>query len=180
MPLETEIDAIVTSVRTKMATVLRVPKDTGCRPIEAWMLKWIDIDIMNKCVTITPVKYSKPRKLKVTEQTLNMLLSLPKNNKHVFSLTGDKERFSTEIEHFARNYTKMRKRIAEKLRNPRIKLISLRTFRHWKATIEYHKTKDILYVKELLGHRNIKNTHTRDVIEHILEILEFERHSSYR
>ena len=24
--------------------------------------------------------------------------------------------------------------------------------------MEYHKTKDILYVKELLGHRNIKNT----------------------
>jgi hypothetical protein len=24
--------------------------------------------------------------------------------------------------------------------------------------MEYHKTKDILYVKELLGHRNINNT----------------------
>lgn len=24
--------------------------------------------------------------------------------------------------------------------------------------MEYHKTKDILYVKQLLGHRNIKNT----------------------
>ncbi|MFQ6075358.1 MAG: site-specific integrase, partial [Candidatus Bathyarchaeia archaeon] len=28
----------------------------------------------------------------------------------------------------------------------------------WKATMEYHKTKDILYVKELLGHRNIQTT----------------------
>jgi integrase len=32
------------------------------------------------------------------------------------------------------------------------------TFRHWKATMEYHKTKDILHVMQLLGHRNIKNT----------------------
>ena len=32
------------------------------------------------------------------------------------------------------------------------------TFRHWKATMEYHKTKDILHVMRLLGHRNIKNT----------------------
>ena len=33
-------------------------------------------------------------------------------------------------------------------------------FRHWKATAEYQRTKDILYVMDLLGHRNIKNTLT--------------------
>ncbi len=33
-----------------------------------------------------------------------------------------------------------------------------RTFRHWKATIEYQRTKDILYVKQILGHKNINNT----------------------
>jgi hypothetical protein len=32
------------------------------------------------------------------------------------------------------------------------------TFRHWKATMEYHRTKDILYVMRMLGHKNIKNT----------------------
>jgi hypothetical protein len=32
------------------------------------------------------------------------------------------------------------------------------TLRHWKATMEYHRTKDILYVMQLLGHKNIKNT----------------------
>lgn len=30
--------------------------------------------------------------------------------------------------------------------------------RHWKATTEYHKTKDILHVKEMLGHRRISST----------------------
>ncbi len=34
----------------------------------------------------------------------------------------------------------------------------LQTFRHWKATMEYHKTKDILHVMQLLDHKNIKNT----------------------
>ena len=29
---------------------------------------------------------------------------------------------------------------------------------HWKATMEYAKTKDILHVMQLLGHKNIKNT----------------------
>jgi len=36
--------------------------------------------------------------------------------------------------------------------------ISFHTLRHWKATIEYHRTKDLLYVKQLLGHKNITIT----------------------
>ncbi len=47
---------------------------------------------------------------------------------------------------------------AAKLQNPRLERIAFHTFRHWKATTEYEKTKDILYVMNLLGHRNINNT----------------------
>ncbi|MEM2995823.1 MAG: site-specific integrase [Candidatus Bathyarchaeia archaeon] len=54
--------------------------------------------------------------------------------------------------------TRQRKRAAEKLGNPRLLQITFHTFRHWKATMEYYKTKDILYVMRLLGHKNIKNT----------------------
>jgi integrase len=36
--------------------------------------------------------------------------------------------------------------------------LSLHTFRYWKATMEYHRTKDILYVMQLLGHERIRNT----------------------
>ena len=32
------------------------------------------------------------------------------------------------------------------------------TFRHWKATMEYARTKDILYVQRLLGHKSLKST----------------------
>ncbi len=34
----------------------------------------------------------------------------------------------------------------------------MKTLRHRKATTEYHRTKDILYVKELFWHKNIQNT----------------------
>ena len=30
--------------------------------------------------------------------------------------------------------------------------------RHWKATVEYQRTRYILYVKQLLGHKRIENT----------------------
>jgi integrase len=56
-----------------------------------------------------------------------------------------------------RDYINQRKTIAKKLQNPRLLRITFHTFRHWKATMEYHKTKN-LHVMQLLGHRNIKNT----------------------
>jgi site-specific recombinase XerC len=37
-------------------------------------------------------------------------------------------------------------------------MIISHTFRHWKTTMEYHKTKDILPVMQLVGHRSITNT----------------------
>ena len=36
--------------------------------------------------------------------------------------------------------------------------ITFHTFRHWKGTMEYHRTKDILYVKQVIGHKRIENT----------------------
>lgn len=42
--------------------------------------------------------------------------------------------------------------------NPRLNQIHFYTFRHWKATTEYAKTKDILYVQQLLGHKQLKTT----------------------
>ncbi|MBS7649143.1 site-specific integrase [Candidatus Bathyarchaeota archaeon] len=47
---------------------------------------------------------------------------------------------------------------ARKLQNPRINQIHFHTFRHWKATMLYHQTRDILYVMKFLSHKNIKNT----------------------
>lgn len=158
IPLESEIDSLISYARMKTCTFLRLLKDTAVRPIEAWRLKWIDIDTTNRCVTVTPAKYGRARKLKIKEQTLNMLWALPRKNQHIFSPSGDTTRFSDEVDHFATNFMKTRKRVAIKLKNPRLKIISLRTFRHWKATMEYAKTKDVLHVMQMLGHKNVQNT----------------------
>jgi len=55
-------------------------------------------------------------------------------------------------------FWEQRRRLAQKLQNPRLLQIKFHTLRHWKATTEYHRTKDILYVKQLLGHKSITNT----------------------
>lgn len=51
-----------------------------------------------------------------------------------------------------------RKRVAHKLGNPRLLKIGLHTFRHWKATTLYHETRDIVLVKEFLGHKTLDVT----------------------
>jgi len=56
------------------------------------------------------------------------------------------------------NYRKQRKRIVRTLGNPRLLEINLTTFRHWKGTMEAHRTKDPFYVQRILGHKCIKNT----------------------
>ena len=61
------------------------------------------------------------------------------------------------LESQERLFVKERRKIAEKL-NQRMLKITFHTFRHWKATVEYHKTKDILRVMQILGHKNINNT----------------------
>jgi integrase len=79
-----------------------------------------------------------------------MLNMLPKNSQRVWG--------NVQLDHFRKNFMIQRKRIAYKLQNPRIDRITFHTLRHFYGTMEYHKIKDILHVKEKLGHRSITNT----------------------
>lgn len=66
--------------------------------------------------------------------------------------------FCHSVDTLRRTFQKQRKRTALKTQNPRLSRIHFHTLRHWKATMYYHKTRDIVKVKELLGHVNINNT----------------------
>jgi hypothetical protein len=48
--------------------------------------------------------------------------------------------------------------VSEKLNAPELKKIRLYDLRHYFATMLYYRTKDILLVKEKLGHKSINNT----------------------
>jgi integrase len=150
IPLETEIDALISGTGPKTSAVLRLLKETGARIGEVWVLNWIDVDFERSILTVTPEKRSQPRQFKITAKLCSVLSCLPKKTNRLFG-TGN-------LEKFRRNYEKQRKNIAKKLANPRLSQITFHTFRHWKATYEYHRTKDILHVMRLLGHKSIQNT----------------------
>jgi len=46
--------------------------------------------------------------------------------------------------------------------------VHFHSFRHWKATMEYHNTKDLIHVQEVLGHKNIEITRGYIYIEKAL------------
>jgi integrase len=81
---------------------------------------------------------------------ISMLNQLPRNTEFVFK--------KGLYRNFAGGFARHRKKLAQKLGNQDLNRIKLKTMRHYKGTMEYHKTKDILHVKQVLGHKNIKNT----------------------
>ena len=150
IPTELEIDQLIAGCGEKSAALLQALKETGMRIGEAWNLKWIDIDTVNSTISITPEKGSHARMFKVSNKLLAMINKIPKKSDKIFG--------TYELRGYRGSFVGQRKRTAHKLQNPRINQITFHTFRHWKATMEYHKTKDILHVMRLLGHKNIKNT----------------------
>jgi integrase len=118
---------------------------------EAARLKWTDINKQSNTIILNlPEKGSNPRICKVSPKLLDMIEALPKKNERIFGPARVRDR-----QHV---FQCLRTKLARKLGNPRLTQITFHTFRHWKGTMEYHKTKDIMHVKSVLGHKNIQST----------------------
>lgn len=149
IPTEAEIDSLISSGTRKTATLLQLLKETGARIGEIPKLKWIHIDNERRTIYITAEKGSNSRILPISTKLIAMLNNLPKTDDRIFQAN----------KHGLKNtFEGLRERATTKLNNPRLKAIHLHTFRHWKGTMEYHKTKDIIHVKTVLGHKNIEST----------------------
>jgi integrase len=149
IPTESEIDQLIAGTSKRISTYLQLLKETGMRCGEASQLKWTDLDFESRAVRVTPEKGSNPRILPLSNKLIEMLNALKKDAVTVFGVSSELMR---------RNFSKQRKPLASKLKNPRIQQITFHTFRHWKATMEYYKTRDILHVKQILGHKSLDNT----------------------
>lgn len=150
IPTETEIDQLIAGCGKRTATFLQVLKDTGARGCEASKLCWTDIDEKSCTIRINhPVKGSLARIVKVSSKTVAMTMALPRTQGFIFN---------QNVNTIRKSLMKQRKRITQTLQNPRLKQIHFHTLRHWKATMEFHRTKNILYVKQILGHKKLENT----------------------
>jgi len=150
IPTEQEIECLIAGSPKKVATFLQLLKETAFRSGEAKRLLWTDIDFEKRLITLNqPEKHSLPGIYKVSQKLIDMLNALPRTSLRVF---GDGPINSIKV-----TFIKARRRLAYKLQNPRLLKIHFHTLRHWKATMEYHRTKDIFHVKEFLRHKKLDN-----------------------
>jgi integrase len=160
IPTEQELDALIAGSNKKLAAFLRLLKETGMRAGEAVRLEWTDVDFERRVVTLNrPEKRSNPRMWRVSGELMGMVGALPRRGVRVFDVTYN---------NLKNVFLKTRRRLAYKLQNPRLLKITFHTFRHWRATMLYHQTKDPYYVKQFLGHKSIMNTERYITIERTL------------
>jgi len=149
--MEKELDDLIAGCGKKTSAFLQTLKETALRRAEACNLEWKDIDFQRKIILFNnPLKNGNPRIIKITDKLVAMLSSLPKKNKYLFGTNNKITRQSV--------FHKARKRLMRKLGNPRLLRIGFHTFRHWKATMLYHETHDIILVKEFLGLKSLNTT----------------------
>ena len=113
-------------------------------------IKWSEIDEKQCTIRInSPVKGSYARQVRVSPKTIAMINNLPRTTEFVSNSTPQNMRC---------NFDKQQRRLIRTLQNPQLREIHPHTFRHWKATMEYHKTKNIKFVQSILGHKKLENT----------------------
>ena len=118
--LLTFMSATGSSQSRKTGTFLQLLKETGIRPGEAWNLKWIDLE--KSTVNILPEKNSNPRQLRISTRLMAMLNRLPRRYEYV--LRNPKVDPLRSMEVFRRSVAGQRKRLTQKLQNPRISAIT--------------------------------------------------------
>ena len=153
---ESEINSLIDAATKKLSTYLLLLKETGMRSAEAWGLKWSDVDFERGGLTLNDTKkHGTPRGFKVSPRLTAMLNALPRHSK-TWMFQNQTE--SASLIHFAAGFRFFRNTLSVKLQKPNLLKISFHSFRHWFATMEYNKTKNLLHVQERLGHKNILNT----------------------
>jgi len=169
IPTKQQIETLCASAGRINSIKLTLSEETGLRPIELCNLKVKDIDIEQRTIYPTTAKHGAPRKLKIS----NSLNATLQDHINTHSLKPDDKLFKGDAENYGKHYRLHRNKLAKKLNKPELKSIRLYDFRHYFATTLYSKTRDILLVKQQMGHRKIETTLI------YTQLLQFEKDDNY-
>ncbi len=153
VPSTEQVNKIIAHSGRKYSVVFSVLRDTGLRPIELSALTLKDLDLEKGVVYPESAKNGSARALKLKPSTLAMLKEYVAS-RH-FKLT---DRIFSSPHMIGQMWRRHRDRVADRLHEPELKRFRAYDLRHYFASMLYFKTKDILYVKEQLGHKRLENT----------------------
>jgi integrase len=134
---------------SKLKLIVKFALKTGARKEEILSLKWENIDFKNNIIELLHTKSGKKRKIPLAKTLKKVLLRLKdlENSEYVFINPVTQKR-----------YVDIKKAFNNAVKNSEIKKLRFHDLRHTFATRLIEKGVDIVVVKELLGHADIKTT----------------------
>jgi integrase len=153
VPTEQRIDLIISSCTLKYATVFSLSK-YGLRPHEISKITFRDLDLDKRELTVRTSKLGFERTLRLNRRTIDLL----RNYIGINEITGIGQRLFATARVIRDKWRFYRAKAYEKFRDPELLKIRLYDLRHWYASTTYLKTRDIFFVKYLMGHRHIQST----------------------
>jgi integrase len=154
IPTKEKLEMLIANARKTLSAKLMISMECGLRPIELCNLKVKDVDLEQRLIYPTTAKNGSARTLKISSNLQRVLQEhIIRNN-----LNPNDKLFKGDAENYGKYYRAMRNNLAKKLQDPTIQQIRLYDFRHYFATMTYHRTRDLLYTKQQMGHKKIETT----------------------
>jgi integrase len=151
IPTREAIEKIIARSSRKYATIFRLLTETGAMPHELHNVTIRDIDLDRATIAIQGFKGHSSRIFKLKPETLAMFKTYLKEH-------GNTKPLFPNSRCMLKAWMRARNLLAEKLKEPQLRTIRLYDLRHYFATMTYYKTKDILYVKQQMGHKKLETT----------------------
>jgi len=150
IPTTANIDKIISASTRKYATIFTILKETGLEGHELATTTRKHIDSEQGIISAQGCKGHNSRAIKLKQKTADML-------RHYLTKYTTEHPFPNSRA-MGDAWRKARNKLAETLQEQQLKTIPLRNLRHYYATRLYDRTKDILLVKQRLGHKKIETT----------------------
>jgi integrase len=154
IPTKEKVEMLIARAKSPLSMKLQISMETGFRPVEILGLKTKDIDLEKRLLYPTTAKNGTAKIGKISIKLTEILTEYI----HTHKLNPNDKLFNGTPEGYGDSYREMRNHLADKLHDPTIKTIRLYDLRHYYATMEYAKTRDILHVKQQMGHKRIETT----------------------
>jgi integrase/recombinase XerD len=154
IPTREKLEKLISNARNELSIKLQISMETGLRPIELCNLKAKDIDLQQRVIYPTTAKYGASRTLRISPNLAERLAE------HITqkAYQAETKLFLGNSNDYGKSYRMLRNRLARKLKDALLKTVRLYDFRHYFASTLYDKTKDILLVKQQMGHKKLDTT----------------------
>ena len=126
----------------------------GLRPHEISKIILRDLDLDKRELSVRTSKLGLERTIKLKPKTVDLI----RNYIGIHDICRIDQRLFASSRVIRDKWRFYRSRAYEKFRDSELLKIRLYDLRHWFASMKYVKTRDIFFVKYLMGHRHIQST----------------------